>query len=102
MRPSVEEKIVSVTNTLITAAVGLILLGGGAAALVYELKTPPTHSGHIYFFGGVAILGALVIRPDPIFSIVQRVVVIAGETNLPFIGNRRSTDKPPTPPTGTQ
>ena len=49
-------------------------------------------------FASIAFIGALVIRPDPIFAVIKQVIVIAGPY-LPVIGGRRAGD-PPAPPGG--
>jgi hypothetical protein len=81
---------------LVNVLVGLALFAFGAFFLFLEVRTPPMHSGHVYLFAGIAILGALVIRPDPIFFALKQVVVIVGPY-IPVIGGRRAGD-PPAPP----
>lgn len=61
---------------LLSLLMGLAFLIGGGWLAVYELQHPPTHSGHLYVFIGIALLGALLINPAPILSSVKQVVVI--------------------------
>lgn len=104
-RQSTETKIVSVWTGILTLVVGVALMAFGGWFLWQEMQHPPSHSTHIYLFSAIAILGALVIRPDPIFGAVTKVFVILGDTNLPLVGGRRKTDltangdpKPPEAP----
>lgn len=84
-------------KAFINAILGLAMFAFGAFFLQRETATPPTHSGHIYFFGAIACLGLLVIRPDPIFTVIQKAIVIAGDTNIPWIGGKSADRrKPPT------
>lgn len=80
-------------KTAINAIVGLALFAFGAWFLNTEMSTPPTHTMHIMFFGGCAVIGLLVIRPDPIFAVVVKIVKIAGPY-IPVIGGRRAGDPP--------
>jgi hypothetical protein len=95
LRPSTEQKIVGISTGLLTLLVGMALMGGGGWFLWQEMSHPPTHSPHVYLFAGIAILGAFVVRPDPLFKVVKNVFVILGDTNLPIVGGRRKTDPPP-------
>lgn len=61
---------------IVNLVMGLALLAGGAWLAVYELQHPPTHSGHLYVFVGIALLGALLINPTPIISSVKQVVLV--------------------------
>lgn len=78
----------------LNALVGLVLLLGGGFFLWQEMHVPPSHTGHIYLFSGIALLGAFVIRPDPLFTVVKQLVVILGDTSIPWIGGRRKGDPP--------
>lgn len=60
---------------------GLVLLVGGGWLLVYELQHPPTHSPHIYLFTAIAIIGALLITPEPtaqspVLSAMKNMIVV--------------------------
>ena len=61
---------------ILNLVLGLALLVGGAWMAVWEQQHPPTHSGHLYTFVGIALLGALLINPTPIISSVKQVVVV--------------------------
>jgi uncharacterized membrane protein len=61
---------------ILNALLGLVLLVGGAWMAVYEQQHPPTHSGHLYTFVGIALLGALLINPTPIISSVKQVMIV--------------------------
>jgi len=71
---------------LVSLVLGLILLVGGGWLLVYELQHPPAspekaHSGHIYVFVGIALLGALLInptpnKPSPLMAVIKSVVIV--------------------------
>ena len=80
-------------KTIANALVGLALFAFGAFFLYREMTTPPTHNGHVYLFAGIAILGALVVRPDPIVTGLKQVIVIVGPY-IPVIGGRRAGDPP--------
>lgn len=60
----------------VSLVMGLAFLVGGGWLAVYEVQHPPTHSGHLYVFIGIALLGALLINPTPILNSVKQVVVI--------------------------
>lgn len=96
IRPSVEARVVSVWNTLVIGLIGFAFMGGGGWLVYEETQHPPMHSAHLYAGIAVALLGALLIRPDPIFAVVGRVVVIA----TPFIPQfgRRVNSGEVTPP----
>lgn len=81
---------------LVNVLVGLALFAFGWFFLWMEQRTPPVHSGHVYLFAGIAILGALVIRPDPIFAVIKQAVIIVGPY-IPIIGGRRAGDPPADP-----
>jgi hypothetical protein len=91
-----QRRAVSIWVQILNAIIGLILMAFGGYFLWMEMKTPPTHSAHVYFFAAIAILGALVIRPDPLFAVIKQVFIIAGPY-IPVIGGRRIGD-PPAPP----
>lgn len=97
-RPSTGTKFTRAWNTVLTLIVGLALFGLGAFLLVNELKTPATaHRSHVYVFAGMAVLGAFVIRPDPLFKVVREVFVIAGPYIPQLKFGSRAGDVP-TPP----
>lgn len=56
--------------------VGFPLFAFGVVFLALEMQQKPTHSGHIYAFVGVALLGALVIRPEPIVGGLRALVIV--------------------------
>jgi len=78
---------------ILNAIVGLSLFAFGGWFDYLEMKSPPTHTWHIAIFTAIAFLGALVIRPDPIFAVIRQVVVIVGPY-LPMPGGRRAGDPP--------
>jgi len=80
-------------STILTAIVGLSLFAFGAWFDYLEMKTPPAHTTHIVLFTAIAFVGALVIRPDPIFAVIKQVIIIAGPY-IPMIGGRRAGDPP--------
>lgn len=84
---------VSVWVQILNAVIGLILLAFGGYFLYQEMQHPPTHTAHVFLFAGIAILGALVIRPDPLFAVIRQVFVLAGPY-IPVIGGRRAGDPP--------
>lgn len=61
---------------VLNAVMGLLLMGAGGWLLVQEIRTPPTHNGHVYTFVGIALLGALLVNPTPIITSVKQIVVI--------------------------
>lgn len=81
------------TAFVATLIIGLALLLGGGFFLYLEMQSPPTHNAHVFTFAGIALLGALIIRPDPIFAVVKQVVVIVTPF-IPVIGGRRAGDPP--------
>lgn len=80
-------------SAILNAIVGIVLMLFGTYFLWEEMKTPPAHNAHVFLFAGIAVIGALVIRPDPIFAVIRQVFVIAGPY-LPVIGGRRAGDPP--------
>lgn len=80
-------------SAVMNAIVGLVLMLFGTYFLWAEMKNPPVHNAHVFLFAGVAVLGALVIRPDPIFAVIKQVFIIAGPY-IPMIGGRRAGDPP--------
>ena len=85
-------------KNLLTGLIGLALFLGGGYFLYLEMIAPPAHNAHVFTFAGIAVLGALIIRPDPIFAVVKQVFVIVGPY-IPVIGGRRAGD-PPAPKDG--
>lgn len=73
----------------INAVIGFALFGFGGAFLYLEMKVPPTHTTHIVLFAGIAFVGALSIRPDPILMVIKQLVVVATPF-IPVFGERRS------------
>jgi hypothetical protein len=61
--------------------------------LYLEMRSPPTHTTHVALFSAIAFVGVLVIRPDPLFTVIRQVFVIAGPY-IPVIGGRRKDDPP--------
>lgn len=81
---------------LVNTLLGLSLAAGGTVGVVNEMRQnavitlaavaaklpiPPVHSGHIYAFLTVAILGGLLINPSPnnpapLFTVIKGIVVV--------------------------
>ncbi len=86
---------------VVSTLLGIVLLVGGSWLAVLEVQTaaaiaklaiaagiavPPIHSGHIYFFGSIALLGGLLINPTPnspapLFTVIKGIVVVVA----PFV-----------------
>jgi hypothetical protein len=96
LRPSTEVKIERAGAVLARLIVGVLMIvfGGFFDFLEYK-EPPPTHTTHLAIFTGIALLGVLVAAGRFVFPVIQQVVVIAGQTNLPFIGGGRRKDDPP-------
>lgn len=48
---------------VVTFALGVVFLAIGIALTYVETKSPPVHSGHLWGFLGIALLGAFIIEP---------------------------------------
>ena len=99
LRPSTEAEITNGLSLLWHVLVGLALLLGGAAGVAYTLEH--AHEGHadhpmIYFFGGVAMVGALVLPSifDVFWPRAVKIYVQIFPNGLPLIGGKRSSDPP--------
>lgn len=100
MRQSTEVRLERAGAVIVRLILGAILMVVGFGFDVAEYREPPpTHTTHLFLWTGVALLGVLIAAGRYVFPVIQQVVVIAGQTNLPFIGGRRSTDPPAPPPT---
>lgn len=86
-------------KNVLTGLIGFALFLGGGYFLYLEMSSPPAHNAHVFTFAGIALFGALIIRPDPIFAVVKQVFVIVGPY-IPVIGGRRAGDPPATPKDG--
>lgn len=91
VRPSTEAQLEKAGGYVVSLLIGLILLGGGGTMLYLETKSPPVHTVHVCIYAGIAILGALVIQPDPIVNGLQKVVGVLGQTSLPFVGKKKDS-----------
>ena len=56
----------SLAGLIANVLLGVALLVTGVWLVVYELQHPPSHTQHVYLFVGLAVLGALLVRPDAI------------------------------------
>jgi hypothetical protein len=100
LRASTEIKIERAGLVIARVIVGLVMFAFGVVFDFLEYHPPPAHTVHIAIFTAIALLGLLVAAGRFLFPVIQNVVVIAGQTNLPFVGGRRSTDDKPSPPSG--
>lgn len=101
LRPSTEIKIERAGAVVVRLVVGLVMFAFGGVFDYLEYKEPaPIHTTHLAIFTGIALLGILVAAGRFVFPVIQQVVVIAGQTNLPFIGGKRAGDPPAPPPGG--
>lgn len=71
---------------------GLAFIVAGIAGCVAEYRHAPVHPWLLACYGGLALLGALIIRPDPILDAFKKAGNAAGPY-LPF--GRRAYDNPP-------
>lgn len=81
---------------ILNAVMGVLLMGAGGWLLVQEIRTPPTHNGHVYTFVGIALLGALLVNPTPIITSVKQIVVIVAPI-IPWSKVRQSGTTPVVP-----
>ena len=94
MRPSTEQQVVRVTTAVVTGLIGLALFLGGGFFLWTEMAHPPAHNAHVFTFAGIAVFGALIIRPDPIFAVLRQTLIIVGPY-IPVIGPRANSSPNP-------
>lgn len=97
-RLSAGTRIARAWSAVLTVIVGLALFAFGGFFLVLEMKTPSTaHPSHVFLFAGIAIVGALVIRPDPIFAVIKQAFIIAGPYIPQLKFGSRAEDVPAPP-----
>lgn len=92
-RPSAEMRALTTGEHALCLFVGLGLAASGGFFEFLEMKSPPTHTGHIIAFGIWTLFGVAVALPKQVFPIVQQIFVIAGPY-IPVIGGRRASDPP--------
>jgi hypothetical protein len=65
------------TRTWITTTLlGLLFVGVGLYFDYLELATPPVSDRNVVVFTAIALLGAIMINPDPIVGGLKQVIVV--------------------------
>ena len=88
----------STAAEIIAGIVGCALGVAGGVFLWLEMKSPPTHTSHVYTFVGMMVLGALIIAPAAIANAVKGIAPYV--PFLPKPGSSPGSSGAPTPPTG--
>lgn len=73
------DKPASLGTKIANTIVGAILIVGGSLGCRVALLKEQHHQ--VYFFGAIALLGAFLLRPEPLFNIVKRLAGVAA----PFV-----------------
>ena len=94
----------STAMEIISGGVGLLLGVAGGFFLWLEMKSPPTHTMHVYVFVGLMVLGALMIAPAAIVNGIRGIAPYVPFLPKPGIGAGVAPSNPtppnPAPPTG--
>jgi hypothetical protein len=97
-----EIKIERVGLSLVQMVVGLILMAAGIAWGYADFRAAfnakeQLHTTHMALCVGLVVFGALAGFTRFTAPVVDKLWIYVGQTNLPLIGGRRSSD-PPAPP----
>lgn len=62
---------------------GLAFIAAGIAGSVAEYRHPPVHPWLLLGYGAAGLLGALIIRPDPILDRLKKAGAVVGAWKKP-------------------